>query len=76
MTAGEPSEPEQATYDRALRDYLDEAISLGKAAERLGLSRFNLMARFERLSVPLRIGPASLDEARDEIRTARVSRES
>ncbi|MBL8153357.1 MAG: UPF0175 family protein [Anaerolineae bacterium] len=50
----------------ALRLYLDEQISLAKAAERLGLSRFDLMERFERLGIPLRSGPATLEEARSE----------
>jgi prevent-host-death family protein len=50
--------------------YLDEKISLAKAAEQLGLSRFDLMDRFERLGVPLRLGPATLVEAQDEIASA------
>jgi AraC-like DNA-binding protein len=54
-----------------LRRYLDEEISLGKVAHSLGVSRFELTERFERLEVPLRIGPATLEEARDEVRTAR-----
>ena len=54
-----------------LNAYLDGHISLSKAAEQLNLSRYELMERFERLGVPLRIGPASLDEARDEINAAR-----
>jgi predicted HTH domain antitoxin len=56
--------------------YLDQHISLSKAAEQLGLSRFELMERFDRLGVPLRIGPASMDEARDEVKTARQGKTS
>jgi predicted HTH domain antitoxin len=56
--------------------YLDRHISLAKAAEQLGLSRFELMERFDRLGVPLRIGPASIDEARDEVKTARQGESS
>ncbi|HEY0513654.1 MAG TPA: UPF0175 family protein [Thermoanaerobaculia bacterium] len=56
---------------RALRAYLADEISLGKAAELLNLSRFELQARFLRLGVPLRIGPGTLEEARAEIKAAR-----
>jgi predicted HTH domain antitoxin len=56
---------------RALQAYLADEISLGKAAELLNLSRFELQARFLRLGVPLRIGPSTLDEARAEIEAAR-----
>lgn len=55
---------------RALRAYLSEQISLGKTAELLNLSRFELQARFHRLGVPLRLGPATLEEARAEVATA------
>ena len=55
---------------RALRAYLFEQISLGKAAELLDLSRFELQARFHRLGVPLRLGPANLEEARAEVAAA------
>lgn len=54
--------------------YLDEQISLAKAAELLGLSRFDLMERFERLGIPLRLGSASLDEALDEVSAARQAK--
>lgn len=50
--------------------YLDQQISLAKAAELLECSRFELMARFERLGLPLRLGSASLDEAKDEVAAA------
>ena len=54
----------------ALRAYLADEISLGKTADLLGLSRFELQDRFFRLGVPLRLGPATLDEARAEIAAA------
>ncbi len=56
---------------QALLAYLNQEISLGKAAELWGLSRFELKARFLRLGVPLRQGPASLAEARAEVEVAR-----
>lgn len=53
-----------------LRRYLDEEISLAHLAGRLGISRFELTESLRRLGVPLRIGPADLDEARAEVRSA------
>ena len=54
----------------ALQAYLGEEISLGKTADLLGLSRFELQDRFFRLGVPLRLGPATLEEARTEVAAA------
>lgn len=54
-----------------LRRYLASEISLGKVADMLGVSRFELTERFKRLGVPMRIGPATLEEARDEVKVAR-----
>jgi prevent-host-death family protein len=56
---------------QAVNAYLEQRISLSKTAEQLNLSRFDLMARFERLGIPLRLGPATIDEARKEIESAR-----
>lgn len=57
-----------------IRQYLDAHISLSKAAEGLGLSRFELMDRFERLGVPLRLGSETLAEAQDEVVSAQQGR--
>ena len=67
--ATESPEPnEEISHDaRVLRRYLDAEINLGKAAVELGLSRLELQDRFHRLGVPLRIGPASMEEALREI---------
>jgi hypothetical protein len=62
--------------DGVIRAYLDRRISLGKAARQLGLSRFELLERFERLGIPLRIGPETLDEAREEVRVARLGKKA
>jgi predicted HTH domain antitoxin len=70
----EATEADQVDLSRVIRAYLSEDISLSKAAEELGLSRFELMDRFERLGIPLRLGPASVEEAREEISSARRSR--
>ena len=54
-----------------LRRYLEEEISLAKVAGEVGISRFELMARFERLGVPLKTGASDLEEAREEVEAAR-----
>lgn len=54
--------------------YLDEQISLAKASEMLELSRFELMERFERLEIPLRLGPGTPEDAQDEIASAQRAR--
>lgn len=54
----------------ALQAYLADEISLGKTADLLGLSRFELQDRFFRLGVPLRLGPATLAEAQAEVAAA------
>ena len=46
-------------------------ISLGKAAELLGLHRLELQMRLHGLGVPLHLGPATLEEAWAEIEAAR-----
>src|SRR5262245_58462024 len=56
---------------RVLRDYLGERINLGKAAELLQVSRFELEASFQRLGIPLRRGARSVEDAQAEIATAR-----
>jgi prevent-host-death family protein len=61
---------------QAVTTYLEQRISLSKTAELLNLSRFDLMARFERLGIPLRLGSATVDEAQQEIEAARRVRKS
>jgi prevent-host-death family protein len=56
---------------RVLRDYLDERINLGKAAELLHVSRLELEAGFLRLEIPLRRGARSIEDAQAEIAAAR-----
>ena len=74
--SAEQAQTIEDALDRIMQAYLDKHISLAKAAEQLGLSRYDLMERFDRLGVPLRMGPASLDEARDEVMTARQGKTS
>jgi predicted HTH domain antitoxin len=66
--ANGPADPLEA---RVIRDYLDERINLGKAAELLQLSRFELEGSFRRLGLPLRRGPRSIEDAQAEIAAAR-----
>jgi AraC-like DNA-binding protein len=68
---GSGREASEGEIQSLLRRYLDEEISLSKMATVLGVSRFELMERFERLGVPVRIGPATIEEAREEVRVAR-----
>jgi hypothetical protein len=64
-------EPSDGDPDvKALHAYLADEISLGKTADLLGLSRFEVQERFFRLGVPLRLGPATLEEARAEVASA------
>ena len=72
LCAIHPSEREEIDDPAVgvLQSYLDDEISLGKAAELLALSRFDLQERFHRLGIPLRLGPATLEEARAEVAAA------
>jgi hypothetical protein len=62
----------QDRFDLVLAHHLAEAISLGRAAELLDIYRLDLQARFVRLDVPLRMGPATLEEARAEVEAIRT----
>lgn len=65
----------QGRYNLVMAHYLANAISLGRAAELLKLSSFDLRMRFVRLDVPLRLGPATIEEALAEVEVAlRLSR--
>ena len=54
---------QQARYDLVMAYYLADAISLSRAAELLRLPSFDLRLRFVRLDVPLRLGPATVEDA-------------
>jgi len=60
----------QARTNLVLAHYLADAISLSRAAELLGLPSFDLRLRFVRLDVPLRLGPATIEEALAEVEVA------
>ena len=61
----------QAAWNRVLKAYLDGDISLGRAAELLDLSRFDLLERLNRLGLPLHIGPTDFADAQREIAALR-----
>jgi predicted HTH domain antitoxin len=70
-TGGGTNDPGDLREARVLRDYLAERINLGKAAELLQLTRFELEESLQRLGIPLRRGPRSLEDAQAEIAVAR-----
>jgi predicted HTH domain antitoxin len=73
LCALEPRERDEETKDPTvgiLQSYLGDEISLGKAAELLDLSRFELQERFHHLGIPLRLGSVTLEEARAEVAAA------
>ena len=63
----------QAAWNRVLNAYLDGDISLGRAAELLELSRFDLSERMNRLGLPLHMGSADLSEARRDVAALKLS---
>ena len=62
-------------YNLVLAHYLADANSLSRAAELLKLPSFSLRLRFVRLEVPLRLGPATIEEALAEVETLRQLRD-
>jgi len=69
--SGANDDPSELLEARVLREYLEERINLGKAAELLQLSRFELEESFQRLGIPLRRGARSIEDAQAEIAAAR-----
>jgi predicted HTH domain antitoxin len=47
--------------------YLDEHISLAKAAELLGTDQWSLAEEFQQRGIPIRRGSADIEEARAEV---------
>jgi predicted HTH domain antitoxin len=65
-------ENENIRWSVVIGAYQDKQINLGKAAELLGLTAFELRQRFIELGIPLRIGPVDLAEARAEAEAVRA----
>ena len=59
----------QEAWDMVIAACLDGDISLGRAALLLGLPRFELLTRFNRLGLPARMGSWSLQEVQAEYAT-------
>jgi prevent-host-death family protein len=57
----------QAAWNMVIAAYLDGDISLGRAAELLHLSRFEVIESFNKADIPLHLGSATIDEARSEV---------
>jgi antitoxin (DNA-binding transcriptional repressor) of toxin-antitoxin stability system len=77
LDPGGPAEAEfaglslQERYNRAMDYYLAEACSTGRMADLLQIPWIELRERFNRLEVPLFLGPRSIDEAREDAANAR-----
>ena len=56
----------QVVWEQVVTAYLEGHISLGRAATLLQQSRFELQARFNRLGLPLRLGPTTTAEGQAE----------
>lgn len=52
----------QAVWNRVIAAYLDGDISLGRAAQLLDISRFELTQRFNRLNLPLLSTPSASEK--------------
>lgn len=61
-------EDPQEKVDQVIAYYLEEGISLGRAAELLGFPWLDLRTRFLRLDVPILVGPDQPDEVLAELR--------
>ncbi len=57
----------QAAWNCIIAAYLDGDISLGRAAQLLGVERFELTERLGRLGLPLLLGSATVAEAKQEL---------
>jgi len=60
----------QERWNRVMCAYLNDEISLGRVANLLDISRFQLDKYFRRLNIPRRIGPVDLEDARSEVNVA------
>ena len=66
-TRAETGVDPQLVWEQVITAYLDGHISLGRAATLLEQSRFELIARFNRLGLPLHLGPSSEAEGKAEV---------
>ncbi len=59
--------PEEERYYSVIAHYLAESISLSRAAELLSLAWVDLRGRLHRLGLPIRVGPETIEELRQEL---------
>jgi len=65
---------DQARFNLVIGHYLAVHISLGRAAELLNMSANELQMRLVRSGVPLRMGPQSVEELKDELKVIQNSK--
>ncbi|MBN1875804.1 MAG: UPF0175 family protein [Anaerolineae bacterium] len=65
-------EDAEERYRLVLSHYLAAAISLGRAAELLGMPWLELRSRFQRLDIPLRTVPVDTEEVLTDVQMAAV----
>jgi len=59
----------QDRFDRAMAYYLSDQCSTGRAAELMEVPWVDMRERFNRLDVPLLLGPRTIEDAREETNT-------
>lgn len=62
--------PAAGAVEEAISRYLAEEISLGKAAELLDITRWELTERLERAGVEVLMGPQTIEEAKRDAEVA------
>jgi predicted HTH domain antitoxin len=65
-------ENEELRWSLVVQAYQEQRINLGKAAELLDMPEVDLRQRFTELGIPLRLGPADLEEAQAEVKSVRA----
>lgn len=65
------SENSELRWSLVVNAYLDKRINLGKAAELLEIHQLELQERFTELGIPIRVGAATLAEAKAEVAAIR-----
>ena len=65
-----PAHDAQARYNQIMLHHLSGGISLSRAAELLDCSAMELRTRLDRLGLPQRPAPSSVEEARRDAETA------
>ncbi len=67
------AEDEELRWSLVVSAYLDESISLARAAVLLGMHPLELRQVFWEKGIPIYLGPESLEDARAEVEALRAS---